>query len=262
LLLRRSGALERADEDDNTNDVDLCRPCRFIQFVSISDKLLMRQQQQQQQQRSGEDTVSFGWRRDAAAAALWNGDGDAVHSARTMGSGVLAKAFDEPSSDTSSSGASDEDRSSLYDSDDECGSSSCSSIGCDSSSVASDLTTDPRLFALLPYAVRDRAVATEAVENDDDGGGNGLDDDEDRFLPDYQKPPPAWNQQEWAVLALVVMSILVLLIDVAWSAVMDLAARWWINNVPPPPPSPMAAPRKNHNGDTFKARRGGINSVN
>jgi hypothetical protein len=236
-LLRRPGATGGAQDDDE--EVDPFRPCRFIQFASCSDKLLVRQQ------RNGKVSAALGGVSGAAApacataAALRSGDeGVVVREARPLGSGdFIEKHYDGTSSSSGGSGSS----GSLYDSDDEYDSTSSGTTDyCGSSSVASDLTTDPRLLALAKTS-RDRVDPAPAVDDDSDRAAPPQRDNEAaELLPDYR--PPARNPPDWVFLALVALSIVVLVIDVAWSAVADLAARWWIV-ARPPPPNP-AEPRR------------------
>lgn len=237
----RRAPLSADDDDSGEDDADPNRPCRMIQFVSVTH----RRQLMQALHCNNATAMGAGaggprhpsssplhqrWREEVGLAAATR---YGVRDGPLLASGVVAKKrWGDYGSCSSTSDDDDDDDSttSSKSTDDSTTSSSTgSSHDCDGSSVESDLTTDPRLFALSTSAAAARMSASAASDADpgdryryaldmngedyDAHGGNG-----GRHYRLNLPPEVAWK-------ALIVLSIFVVLLDLIYSTVADVVVR-------------------------------------
>jgi hypothetical protein len=232
----RHASLSTTEDDSAEDEVDPNRPCRVIQFVTVTHRRqLMQALQCNATDGSRQQPLHLRWREEEVGLAT-------TAKKRGIGSGSR-----------STSEGDDDDHSAASDSTDDYSTSSSSSTAnsheCDASSVDSDLTTDPRLFAIATSAAAARVSAAEG-ETDvayplaESGGDEDDADNEHRGGRHYGlnlPPEVAWK-------ALIVLSILVILLDLIYSTVADVVIR--VVNRPrrtnrqPQPPAPALSAAK------------------
>jgi hypothetical protein len=227
------------EDDSAEDDVDPNRPCRVIQFVTVTH----RRQLMQALQCNGAATEGYGARQ--SVHLRWREEVGLATAAKKRGIGSGSRSTSEGGNDdhsTASDSTNDYSASSSS-------SSTANSHACDASSVDSDLTTDPRLFVLSTSAAAARVSAADGetdvayplAEKDDDEDDDA--DNEHRGGRHYRlnlPPEVAWK-------ALIVLSVLVILLDLIYSTVADVVIR--VVNRPrrtnrqpqPPAPAPSAA---------------------
>jgi hypothetical protein len=242
----RRAPLSADDDDSGEDDADPNRPCRMIQFVSVTDRRQLMQALHCNNATAAGGGAGAGaggprhpssspplhqrWREEVGLAAATR---YGVRDGPLLVSGVVAKKRWSDYGSCSSSSDDDDDGDSTTSSNSTdystSSSSTASSHDCDGSSVESDLTTDPRLFALSTSAVAARMSASAASDADHgdryryalDANGEDYDAHGENVGRHYRlnlPPEVAWK-------ALIVLSIFVILLDLIYSTVADVVVR-------------------------------------
>lgn len=227
----RHASLSTTEEDSaEEEDVDPNRPCRVIQFVTVTHRRQLMQALQCNAATEGgaRQPLHLRWREEVGLATTTRpGSRDPVDDKkkRLHNSGSRSSSSDDDDEQDDDSTASD----STADYSTSSSSSTSNSHECDASSVESDLTTDPRLFAVsTPVAANVSAAGTtsetdvvafplDANEDEDDNDGNRI-EPRGRHYRLNLPPEVAWK-------ALIVLSILVILLDMMYSTVADVVIR-------------------------------------
>jgi hypothetical protein len=219
----RHASLSTTEGDSAEDDVDPNRPCRVIQIVTVTHRRqLMQALQCDAADGSRQQVHHLRWREEVGLATTAKrgllGPGDTKKRGNDSGS----FSSDNDDDDSTASDSTDDYSTSSSSSS----SSTANSHECDASSVDSDLTTDPRLFAIATCAAAARVSAAEgetdaAYPRDESGGDEDDADNEHRGGRHYRlnlPPEVAWK-------ALIVLSILVILLDLIYSTVADVVIR-------------------------------------
>jgi hypothetical protein len=226
------------EDDSAEGDVDPNRPCRVIQFVTVTHRWqLMQALQCNATDGPRQQPVHMRWREEVGLAT--------TAKKRGIGSGSRSTSGGDDDTSTASDSTDDYSTSSSSSSS----SSTANSHECDASSVDSDLTTDPRLFVLSTPAAAARVSAADGETDVAYPLGEKGDDEDDadnehhggRHYRLNLPPEVAWK-------ALIVLSILVILLDLIYSTVADVVIRVvnrpWRTNRPQPQPQPRPPQRE------------------